>query len=446
MTPGKRGIGNIDDWVAQRVGSPRLDPESIRAYQFQGIRETLRRAKLRSPFYGKSLSEIDPDAVRRAEDFSAVPLLSDHDLRENGMRMLCVSQSDISRVVTLDTSGTTGPPKRLFFTEEDQALTRRFFREGMASFIEPGDRVLILLPGSREGSVGEALFRALEGSGAVPIAHGPVEGALSTLTKMKTERVTCLVGVPNQVLFLARVHEALGHGGFPRPRRVLLSTDLASDALARELSRIWGSEVTRYYGMTELGYGGGIECGYHGGYHLYEGDIYAEILDPDTGLAMKDGEWGEVVVTTLTREGMPMIRYRTGDISRIAAGPCPCGSPLRRLDGIPARREETFRLRNGGLLRLSDLDEALFGAPGLLDFSAELERRAEGDRLRLTLDMLGTNPERSLCTIRLRECPVLRDAVEAGVLELVVSYRPCGPESLPRYGKRRITTAAARER
>ena len=114
-------------------------------------------------------------------------------------------------------------------------------------------------------------------------------------------------------------------------------TQLDNDVFLQELIRVWRCRVNEHYGMTETALGGAVGCPVPGGYHIWASDLYYEIVDPDTGLPLPEGEEGETVVTTLMREAMPLIRYRTGDISRFVPGPCPCGSVLPRLERVRSR-------------------------------------------------------------------------------------------------------------
>ena len=123
-------------------------------------------------------------------------------------------------------------------------------------------------------------------------------------------------------------------------KSVLLSGDYVPPSFVSDISEVWKSEVFEHYGMTEMGLGCAMSCSAHKGYHVRENDIYIEIIDPDNGYHQPDGKWGEIVFTTLTRRGMPIIRYRTGDIGRWLTGKCPCGSRVKRLDKVKNRREE----------------------------------------------------------------------------------------------------------
>jgi phenylacetate-coenzyme A ligase PaaK-like adenylate-forming protein len=307
-------------------------------------------------------------------------------------------------VVTLDSSGTTGQPKRIYFTGDDQALTVDFFRVGMSTFTDPGDRVLILLPGETPGSVGDLLAIGLAQLGAIPIKHGPVRQAAVTLEVMRCERINVMVGVPTHVLALARqpVESKL------KLKSVLLSTDHVPNAIRRAIENAWACTVYNHYGMTEMGLGGGVECEARRGYHLREADMLFEVVDPGTGKVLPDGEYGEVVFSTLTRRGMPLIRYRSGDISRFIPGKCPCGTSLRTLECI------THRL--GGPLpgvTMADLDEALFAVAGVLNFSAALSREQGQDILQIAVQLTGgAETEATLKTITSALTALPKDAIE----------------------------------
>jgi phenylacetate-coenzyme A ligase PaaK-like adenylate-forming protein len=197
--------------------------------------------------------------------------------------------------------------------------------------------------------------------------------------------------------------------------------------------------------MTEMGLGGGVDCRARRGYHLREADLYVEIVDPATGALRPEGAEGEVVFTTLTRVGMPLIRYRTGDISRFIPGSCPCGTCLRTLAPVRYRLDGVGRLGPGHLLTMADLDDALFPLPALLDFSARLACR-EG-RTVLAVELLVTCEEtREAVAQQARDAldalPAVHAARQAGALALSVrahtgatwAGRPPGKRMIDREG------------
>lgn len=432
----------LEEWMAGRmgIGKGTLTRETIRRYQLQHLQQTLSWACQYSPFYRERLSDVAAAGLQRLADITSLPFTTADQIRQEGLKMLCVSQGDISRVVTLESSGTTGPAKRLYFTPEDQEMTIQFFQHGMAALAEPGDRVLILLPGERPGSVGDLLAAALRRLGATPIPHGVVRHMPDTLAVMHREQVNVLVGIPVQVLTLARFGAALGQYSL-RLKSVLLSTDHVPQAIVRELKRFWHCEVFEHYGMTELGLGGGTACSAHEGYHLHEADFYVETVHPSTGQVLPEGQQGEVVVTTLTRHGMPLIRYRTGDMSRFLPEPCPCGSILKRLERITARKSDAIRMSNGESLTLGELDEVLFSLPEVTDFTARVDNMQNAAKLTVNITAVGKVNTRTewMCLEALSAIPAIRAACTAGLLEVAVTVTTGIVSLQPTTAKRRIT-------
>jgi phenylacetate-coenzyme A ligase PaaK-like adenylate-forming protein len=225
-----------------------------------------------------------------------------------------------------------------------------------------------------------------------------------------------------------------------RLKSVLLSTDHVSSAIVREIKRVWGCEVFEHYGMTEMGLGGGIDCSLHGGYHLREADLYFEIIDPVTGAVVPDGQEGEVVVTTLTRQGMPLIRYRTGDISRILSAPCGCGTILRRLAKITQRKNSRIRIEKDQYFTMSDLDEVLFAVSGIINFAAVVDNAQNTAKLHISALTVGSPDEAAELAIynALEKIPAIYQGVRAGTLAVGVELVRCEGMLTPTAGKRGI--------
>lgn len=419
-------ITPLEGWISKRIGANgrNLSREHIQACQLDRLRLTVDWAKSRSPFYRERLASVSAQDLTRLEDFAGFAFTTAEDIRREPLRFLCVSQSEVSRVVTLRTSGTTGEPKRVFFSAEDQERTIDFFHHGMSTLAGAGDRILILLPGSLPGSVGDLLAKGLERLGAAGIHHGFVREASETLDVMCRQRIDILVGLPAQVLRLARLS-----GGKAAPGSVLLSVDHVPDAVSKELGRIWDCEVYSHYGMTEMGFGGGVECGARNGYHLREADLYFEIVDPVTGRPALEGEPGEVVFTTLTRRAMPLIRYRTGDVGRFVTEKCPCGTVLKTMARIRHRLQSIRPMAQGGFLSMADLDEAVFSVENVLDFSALLTGEQGQERLRIEAQVTEAGSRETMAEIEeaLDAVPVIRSALLSGMLVLDVCLMPEGP-------------------
>ena len=384
----------LDEWIRGRVlpaGEGVLTRELLESYQLGKLRETVSYLRESSPFYRELLSGAGE--VESLAAFAGLPFTTPADLREQGMRMICTPLDRIERIVTLQSSGTTGPGKRVFFTRQDLELTVEFFRHGMATMVEAGESVIVFLPGERPDSVGDLLARALTETGVHPVPFGPIRDEVAARAEILRHPGCCLVGIPSQILSLARADAA---GAIPRGwvKSVLLSTDYVSRAIQCELERLWGCRVFTHYGLTETGLGGGVECEAREGYHLREADLYTEIVDPATGRPAAEGEEGEVVFTTLTRTGMPLLRYRTGDRATLITAPCPCGTVLKRLGQVRGRIEFELALRFGLTIAMPALDEALFPIPGLLDFSASIAEEGGRDQLHLCLQVREGEEER----------------------------------------------------
>lgn len=436
----------LDEWIRRQVGCPGgLTRTDVEEHQLHRLRRTVAWARGRSSFYREHLRHLPQEPIGTLMDLERLPFTTSGDVAEQGLRLLCVSQGDIARITTLPTSGTTGAPKRLFFTADDLEGTTDFFHHGMSTLVEPGQRVLILMPGERPGSVGDLLVKGLARMGVEGIVHGFVRDPEFSLREMEAHAADALVGLPVQVLALARQGERTGLPTRP-PRSVLLSADYTSDAVVRAIEAAWGCRVFTHYGMTEMGLGGGVQCESFAGYHLREADLYVEIVDPDTGRSLPEGERGEVVFTTLTRTGMPLLRYRTGDLSRFLPEPCACGTSLRSLERVRGRVGGGADLKPFGHLQLPDLDEVLFSLHPVIDFSATLTDESGADRLRLVVQFLaGSDPsatsrvEAALLTI-----PALADAHAAGRLMLSVEGRPSSVVAAGTTEKRKLVDLRGR--
>lgn len=294
------------------------------------------------------------------------------DISLRGHEYVAVKGDEIARVVTMDTSGSTGTKKRLYFTEGDLRQTVEFFRDGMRDICRPGDRVAILMGSPSPGGLGRLLEEGLTEMGALPsLLCFPADYG-ETARALKTLQPDTVVGLPVQVRKLALLAPEL------RPRTVLLSGDYVSLAAAESIERLWHTAVFSHYGLTESGLGFAVQCPLRRGQHIRCDDFEVEIVDSDTGEKLPDGVWGEIVFTTLRREAMPLHRYRTGDFSRLLPAPCPCGRPGPLLDRVLGRIEERRKP-----VSIYALDEALLRDDAIRDYDAGM---TEDGVLRVTVE------------------------------------------------------------
>ena len=416
-------ITPLEAWVGDRAQVAHdpangINLAALATYQLQRINATITYARSSTSFYKRHLASQPMTPLSTLSDIARIPFTTAADIADSPNLFSAVRQDDIARIVTLRTSGSTGEAKRLFFTEDDLELTVDFFHHGMSTLVRPGGRVAILLPGELPDSVGDLLRRGLRRMAVDALVYGPVADPQRAAEAIASFGAQCLVGIPTQVLAIAQSRVGAGFG-IGSITNLLLTTDYVPQAIAMRLKQVWGCRVFTHYGMTEMGFGGGVECAALDGYHLREGDLYFEIIDRETEKACPDGMIGEVVFTTLTRRGMPLIRYRTGDIARIIPQPCPCGSVLRRMERVRGRWDGLVHLGPQCLLALSDLDEALFLLPGLLDYRVTVSTEKD-DKFRLQFDVLIAEDcgltDRAV-TASLSEVGAIRQALAAAIME-----------------------------
>ena len=339
----------VDEWIAKKIGlapGTALTREALERWQLAKLRETLGFVIEHSSFYREKLGGAGALSIDSVDGLAGLPFTTPGELAENGPRMVCVPASEVSRIVTLQaTSGTTGPPKRVWFTEADQELMVDYIHHGLRVMTGPGDVFLVLMPCERPGSVGDLVAIGVERIGSRAIRIGPIpqggERDEEILALMQREGVTTgLATAPTAARLAAKTSS--GSVIRKKMKSILLSAQFVSETDRAFIEDAWGCRVYEHYGMTEMGLGGAMACGARGaggGYHPREADLLFEVVDPVSGEVLPEGERGEIVFTTLTRRAMPLIRYRTGDFSRWLPEPCPCGSVLRRLGRVGDRAE-----------------------------------------------------------------------------------------------------------
>jgi phenylacetate-coenzyme A ligase PaaK-like adenylate-forming protein len=384
-------LSPVNTWLEQRTGlqGGALTPESLLYFQLDALRKAMRYARANSRFYAETLRDFDIDGIRSWDDLERIPRCSAADIAAGPERFVCVPQRDIERITTLRTTGSTGAPKRVFFTARDLEIMVQFFHWGMSCLADGSDTVLILMPSATPWSIGDILKKGLIRLGARYVEHGPVADFSAALEAARKNRVTCMVGIPSQVYRMAKLDPTL------RPRTVLLSADYVPRSVVDCIEKNWGAEVFNHYGLTESGLAGGVECHAHAGYHMRDADMLCEIVD-EQGRHVPAGETGELVFSTLNREAMPLIRYRTGDRAARLTGTCPCGMLLPRIGKVLGRIRNELKLPDGTELSIHALDEIIFALEPVLDYTAALENAAAGQRLRLALLTKGVLDEEEL--------------------------------------------------
>lgn len=401
----------LDNMIMKMEGLERLGRREIETMQLRKLNELLRREKERGGFYSAL-----PEGLDSLKELAALPFTTAEDLQKNGGRMLLCSQNEVQRVITDRTSGTTGSPKRLFYTGEDLEHTVLLFMAGLGEFIYPGSRTMICMPFSGPYGLGELIAQAVERLGARALQIGPFLTYSEYERVMREERPDTFVGMPVQLLSILRF---CGRGSL---QRALVSGDACPETVVTQCEQLLHTKLFPHYGSREMALGGAVTCPAHEGMHLRENHMIAEIID-EQGKVLPDGQYGELVITTIGMKAQPLIRYRTGDYTRILAQPCSCGSEVIRLDRVSRRAKD-------GLPAMEELDDLLFSFSEVIDYHA-----GYGDGcLHLELLIRGRCPEAAILTLlkeKYRNLNVTVSAVQCtgGFRSLYMAKRSVEPEA-----------------
>ena len=397
---------NLDAWIEKIEGIDHLTRENLEALQLRRLNELLDRARGAKGHYASL-----PEKLECLEGLKNLPFTTAEMISNNPGRYLLISQSDVDRVISGATSGTMGPAKRVFYTAQDTAHTVGLFEAGIGEMLAPGEKCFIAFPFTGPFGLGNLIAQAVENLGGIPIKAGFGQTWGEMLALLRETKPDTYIGFPVVLLTMIR----LCGPDFPI-RRALVSADACPEGVMMELEQALGSKLYPHYGSRECGLGGAVTCPAFEGMHLRENHILAEIID-ENGDPLPDGQWGELVITTIGQEAMPLLRYRTGDRARFFPELCPCGGVTRRLDRVS-------RLDPGGL-DMEALDSQMFRVPGLVDYRACFD-----GTLTLECACLDTHIEGQIYDAARRACPEL---------EISVAAIPANPESRPMYlGKRYV--------
>ena len=295
-------------------------------------------------FYGKKLREAGITEVRTAEEFLKLPFSEKNDLREAyPLGLMTAPEEEIVRIHS--SSGTTGTPVIIPYTQKDvDDWATMFARCYEVAGITKKDRIHIT-PGYGLWTAGIGFQLGCEKLGAMAIPMGP-GNTEKQLEMMQALGSTVLCSTSSYALLLTEEIEKRGIKDKIKLKKGVIGSERWSDKMRTRIAEGLGIELYDIYGLTEIyGPGIGINCEHNTGMHIWDDFIYLEIIDPKTGEPVPDGVFGEIVITTLVKEGAPLIRYRTHDLCRIIPGECPCGRHYPRIDVIQGRTDDMMKIK-----------------------------------------------------------------------------------------------------
>jgi phenylacetate-CoA ligase len=331
--------------------------------QLELVRNQIKRVKqFGNPFYTNKFKNINPEDIKTQSDFEKLPFSSKQELREQyPLGLATVEEEKIVRIHS--SSGTTGTPVIIPYTQKDvDDWSTMFARCYQLAGITNKDRIHIT-PGYGLWTAGIGFQLGAEKLGAMAIPMGP--GNTDKQIQMMIDcKSTVLCATSSYALLLAEEIEKRGLKDKIYLKKGVIGSERWGEKMRNRIKSILGIELYDIYGLTECyGPGIGINCANESGIHLFDDFVYCEILNPETGEKVKDGEIGEICLTTLVKEGAPLFRFRTHDLASFVTGECSCGSSYPRISPIMGRSDDMIKVK-GNIIFPSTIEEIIKLVPG----------------------------------------------------------------------------------
>ena len=370
-----------------------LKREELEKIQLERLKETVKRVYEKVAPYREKMIEkgITPDDIKSLADLKKLPFVTKQDMRDTyPFGLFAVEKDKLIRIHA--SSGTTGKPTVVGYTQSDMDVwTECVSRIAAAGGATSKDIAQICFGyGMFTGALG--LHYGLENIGAtiIPSSTGNSE---KQIMYMKDFGTTLLVATPSYALRLAEV--ARGMGIDPRTdlkvKIGLVGSEMLTDAMREEMHKAWGEDmlITSNYGMSELmGPGVSGECEYADGMHINEDFFIPEIIDPVTEEVLPAGEQGELVITCIKKEALPLIRYRTKDITKLIYEPCKCGRTTVRMENLSGRSDDMLKIRGVNVFP-SQIEEVILGTEGIgPHYEIIVEREGYTDKLTIRVELI----------------------------------------------------------
>jgi phenylacetate-CoA ligase len=387
---GRSGPSKEDAAMIFDVTNETLPREELEQLQLKRLQALCERVYANVPFYKKKFDEkgIKPSDIRKLEDIKLLPFTEKQDLRNHyPFGMFAVSRDQIVRIHS--SSGTTGKATVVGYTKRDietwgQLMARSFVAAGATSkdMIHNAYGYGLFTGGLGAHFGGETL-----GAAMVPISGGATRRQVMLLKDFGSDVICC---TPSYALFLAETGEEMGIDIRKLPLRIgIFGAEPWTDEMRRDIEARLGIKAIDIYGLSEvMGPGVAIECeDAQDGLHIQEDHFLAETIDPDSGEPLAPGEEGELVFTTLTKEGIPLIRYRTRDLTTLNTTPCKCGRTTARMRRVTGRSDDMLIIRGVNVFP-SQIESILIETEGLTPhYQLIIERQGNMDTLEVQVEV-----------------------------------------------------------
>jgi phenylacetate-CoA ligase len=362
--------------VARNRNFGKVNSDLFQEFRLYQLKKTIKYVSENSRFYGKKFREksVGPSDIKSLKDIEKFPFTFPEDLRHSSYDFLCISQRDVEKPVTFFSSGTTGIRKRIYFSRADIIKIMEFLPRGMNTVTDRDNGIIqILLPNSAGRGIGYLLAESLKSFGMRAVISDMGWPADKIIRSCLDEKPDVCFGDAGTIFRVTK--EMAGKMDLSKlgVKVLFLTMSNVSRSMKEYLEKAWNCRVATHYGLTEMGWGLAVDCDSCDGYHYNELDVIAEVVDPETGKVLPEGEEGELVFTSIGREAMPIIRFTSGDISSLSKGSC--GSSLKLMGHIVRRTEGMYDLGDGRYIYPALLEEAIYSIQEVVDYKASVKGR-----------------------------------------------------------------------
>jgi phenylacetate-CoA ligase len=410
-----------------------MPEEKLKELQLERLKEVVKYAYERVPYYRKKFEEagLKPEDIKTLEDIKYIPFTSKADLREvYPFGMFAVPLSEIVEIHS--SSGTTGKPVVMGYTREDIEVWKEVMARSLTMMGVTKDDIIQIAYGYGlfTGGLGFHYGALAIGATVVPASAGNTRRQIELMRDFGTTVLAC---TPSYALYLAEyAKDEMGID--PRTLKLRVGSfgaEMWTEEMRKEIEKRFGIKAFNVYGLTEIiGPGVAHECEEQKGLHIWEDHFYAEIIDPETGEPLPEGKRGELVLTTLTKKGVPMLRFRTRDITAFIPGTCACGRTSKRIERIRGRTDDMIKVR-GVMLFPYQIEKAILEVQGVEPhYQIILTRPHYLDEIEIQVEM-----SKEVFSDEVRMIEELRRKLEKRIEETVgirVKVTLVEPKSLPR--------------
>lgn len=372
-----------------------VDNNLFREYRNFRFKRTINYAYNNSKFYKKLFDDnnINPADINSISDIDKIPFTNPEDITGNSYDFLCLSQGHVEKPVTFYSGGTTGLQKRIYFSNNDIKNIMKFLSVGMNTVVGMDGTIQVILQNSQGRGTGAILAQALTNMGMNAYATDIFADSSEQIKLTEEKKPDVWFGDTRVIYRITKEMEDKVDLSSLGVKTLFLTVHLPSRVMIDYLKKVWKCQISSHYGLTEMGWGLAVDCDSKSGLHYNELGVIAEVIDPLTGKVISDGSEGELVFTSIGFEAMPLIRYRSRDMSSILNEKCICGHDLQTLRHVHKRLESIIVLPDGSNIYPTMFDDILFSFDEVVDYNIYIDNNGNLPKLIFKVEVLSQHEE-----------------------------------------------------